>query len=242
MTASSGASQWITGPRARRYAHVLRASCDVIVTSARVVIDDDAQMTARNVVQKRAAARVILDSDGSLLREVAHRQASCRPTLRLLESLSHSQAGPVAVVLGLAATTDRAASRAAEHLTTLGVSIIDGTPWSRPASNTNSHWFDLASILNQLSSGAWWAKPEQQVSQIMFEAGPSMTSSLLQANLADEAWVFIAPKLLGGHGSKGPLELAAIDTPANAPPWRCILRKPCGDDQLLILRPDQPHQ
>lgn len=239
MTTSTGASKWITGPVSRRYAHRLRGSCDVIVTSGRVIVRDDAQMDARGVVVRRVAARVVLDGQGELVREVVRRIDCGEPQLRLVQSIERGEGGPVVVVLGAGARRDEIDERGAEELRRRGVFVIDGSIWTQRDSEGEPRYFDLLCVLEQLSSGAWWGRADQQVSQIMFEAGPLMTSSLLQAGLADETWVFIANRFLGGQGATGPMELASIDQPAEASAWRCVLRKTCGGDQLVILRPER---
>lgn len=44
---ANGTSQWITGPIARRYGHMLRASYDAIVVGSGTVLADDPQLTCR---------------------------------------------------------------------------------------------------------------------------------------------------------------------------------------------------
>jgi diaminohydroxyphosphoribosylaminopyrimidine deaminase/5-amino-6-(5-phosphoribosylamino)uracil reductase len=62
----SGESQWITGPRARREGHRLRADCGVVMVGRRTVEKDNPQLTARlkNVVNQ--PLRVVLDPGAKL--------------------------------------------------------------------------------------------------------------------------------------------------------------------------------
>ena len=48
---------------------------------------------------------------------------------------------------------------------------------------------DLETALRQLSADG--------VTNVLLEGGPTLTSAMLDAGLVDEAWVFLAPKLLG---------------------------------------------
>jgi diaminohydroxyphosphoribosylaminopyrimidine deaminase / 5-amino-6-(5-phosphoribosylamino)uracil reductase len=235
MMTASGASQWITGPVARRYAHRLRGACDVVLTSSRVVLDDDAQMDARGVVAGRIATRVVLDVQGQLLAEITRRQAAGTPAHRMVQSLQTGEGGPVVVCADTSALGDEARAGAA-MLQELGGHVVDGCECMRPGGDKGAH-FGLACVLRKIRTGAWWQRDELTVAQVMVEAGPRMTSSLLQAGLADEAWVFIAPKLLGGQGAMGPMEQLKLAHPREAQTWRCVLRKVCGEDQLLVLRP-----
>src|SRR5688572_7753889 len=59
---ASGASQWITGPDARRDAHHWRARACAILTGIGTVAADDPQLTVREVETPRQPLRVIVDS------------------------------------------------------------------------------------------------------------------------------------------------------------------------------------
>ena len=54
---------------------------------------------------------------------------------------------------------------------------------------------DLAFVLEQLSG--------RGISRLLVEGGPAVITSFLQAGLADEAYIYITPKILGGRGSVG---------------------------------------
>ncbi|WP_028536966.1 bifunctional diaminohydroxyphosphoribosylaminopyrimidine deaminase/5-amino-6-(5-phosphoribosylamino)uracil reductase RibD [Paludibacterium yongneupense] len=58
----NGASQWITGPDARRDVHRLRARCDAILTGSGTVLADDPQLTVRDTPVARQPLRIVLDS------------------------------------------------------------------------------------------------------------------------------------------------------------------------------------
>ena len=63
----TGDSQWITGPKARRYAHHLRATSDAIMVGVNTVIADDPRLTARgdeDRAEGKQPLRVIVDSKG----------------------------------------------------------------------------------------------------------------------------------------------------------------------------------
>ena len=60
--AADGSSQWITGPRARRDVHRLRARSDAICVGIGTVLADNPSLTAREVPVPRPPRRVVIDS------------------------------------------------------------------------------------------------------------------------------------------------------------------------------------
>ena len=59
---ANGASQWITGPEARRDGHRWRARACAVLTGIGTVTADDPQLTVREVETPRQPLRVIIDS------------------------------------------------------------------------------------------------------------------------------------------------------------------------------------
>ena len=59
---NNGASQWITGPDARRDGHAWRARACAILTGIGTVRDDDPQLNVRDVATTRQPLRVVVDS------------------------------------------------------------------------------------------------------------------------------------------------------------------------------------
>jgi len=63
----NGASQWITGPEARKFSHLLRASHDAIVVGARTATIDDPALTCRLPgLKKYSPVRIVTDSKLSI--------------------------------------------------------------------------------------------------------------------------------------------------------------------------------
>jgi len=59
---ANGVSQWITGPEARRDGHRWRARACAVLTGLGTVLDDDPQLTVRDVDTARQPLRVVVDS------------------------------------------------------------------------------------------------------------------------------------------------------------------------------------
>lgn len=62
----SGESQWITGPKARKETHRLRAELGAVLVGRRTVEVDDPQLTARIPGAQNQPVRVVLDPQGKL--------------------------------------------------------------------------------------------------------------------------------------------------------------------------------
>src|SRR5574340_167429 len=64
---AAGRSRWVTGARARRTAHELRAGSDAVAVGIGTVLADDPQLTVRGVRSPRVApARVVFDRQARL--------------------------------------------------------------------------------------------------------------------------------------------------------------------------------
>jgi len=61
IAARDGSSRWITGPEARKYTHLLRASSDAVMVGVGTVLADDPMLTVRDAAGSNPL-RVILDS------------------------------------------------------------------------------------------------------------------------------------------------------------------------------------
>ena len=62
----NGTSQWITGPAARADGHRWRARSCAILTGIGTVLQDDPQLTVREVETSRQPLKVIVDRHGQL--------------------------------------------------------------------------------------------------------------------------------------------------------------------------------
>ena len=67
IATKTGESQWITGPTARQYGHMLRARHDAILTGIGTIEADDPMLTCRiNGLEHLSPIRVIMDTRGRL--------------------------------------------------------------------------------------------------------------------------------------------------------------------------------
>ncbi|GAB4150214.1 MAG: bifunctional diaminohydroxyphosphoribosylaminopyrimidine deaminase/5-amino-6-(5-phosphoribosylamino)uracil reductase RibD [Planctomycetota bacterium] len=69
----TGESRWVSGPEARKRAHLLRSRCDAVVVGFRTAIIDDPELTVRHVVGAQPIRIIVdpfaeIDDDSNLVR------------------------------------------------------------------------------------------------------------------------------------------------------------------------------
>ena len=186
----TGESKWISGEWARRRVHALRGRVDAILTGIGTVVADDPLLTARLPhPPRRVAQRVVVDTDLRIPLE-------CRlcTTARGVPTL-------VACERSLASTTFSAKRRAA--LDQLGVTIIP------VADEGPGRGLNLPELMRTLLR-------DHGVSTLMVEAGPGLLGALFEADLVDEAIVYIAPMMLGDEQAKAVAVGRSADKLSNA--------------------------
>lgn len=78
-----------------------------------------------------------------------------------------------------------------------------------------------------------------QVNELLVEAGPTLAGALLQAGLADEVIVYLAPCLLGDR-ARGLVQLPGVQGLAQRLGLRIEDIRPLGDDWRIMARPARP--
>jgi len=160
MTRPTGVSPWISCETSRRWAHRLRARVDAIIVGSGTVLRDDPMLTARGVVRKRVASRVVLDS-------------------RLRTPLESGLVSTAADVPTLVFTTPAMAkANKARRLAAKSVHVV-GVRARRGA-------LDLRAVLGNLAA--------RGAMNVLVEGGPTLLAGFFEADLIDEANVFVAPR------------------------------------------------
>ncbi len=205
----TGSSKWITGESARRRVHEIRGLCDGICVGAGTVRADDPLLTGRDTDGNpigRQPTRLILDE-----------ALEIPPDCRLMRDID---VAPVVV-----ATRPDAPSAAAEALTRAGAEILtlpagDGLSRSAPTGGV-----DLPALLDELGRREW--------TYLLVEGGRGVLSGFIGQGLADELLVFIAPRIIGGTGSIGPVNWDDIDSIDESFPLPPPKVEQIGGDVLL---------
>lgn len=175
----SGESKWISGEQSRARVHRLRARVDAMLTSMGTVIADDPMLTPRGVRRiHRVATRVVVDTGLDIDENTQLvRTAAVVPTI---------------VCCSKELSTAHMMSEKVQRLEAAGVEVM-GVPHEVLDENVSgglNKGLDLERLLRALVD-------HKQVSTVMIEAGGGMLGSLLEADLIDEAVVYLAPLVLG---------------------------------------------
>lgn len=174
----TGESKWITGERARKFGHKLRAAHDAVMVGIGTVLADDPRLTARVGRRLREAC------DGGVHEP---RPQAGRGPLRLVVD-SAARTPPEAAVLRaderspVIAVTGSAPEERIEALRRAGATV-----WTLPAAGER---VDLAALLRRLG--------EEQVQSVLIEGGGTLASAALAAGLVDRVYFFLAPLIIGG--------------------------------------------
>ena len=84
---------------------------------------------------------------------------------------------------------------------------------------------DLPALLTELG--------KQEIDSILVEGGGAIHWSFLEAGLVDKVQAYIAPKLLGGQGAKGPVGGQGFPHPDQAVRLKAPVLTQLGEDLLI---------
>jgi len=163
----TGDSRWVTGTEARTLVHQWRATLDGVLVGSGTARADDPRLTVRHV-EGRQPQRFVLDRTGTL-----------PPSLNLF---SDDHAAHTTVFV-------------AEDVTpAYRPALVDAGGAVVPVPTLNGH-LHLPALLGYL--GASGGGNGRALQSLLVEAGPGLASALLQQELVDRFFVFVAPKVLG---------------------------------------------
>ncbi|MZP43568.1 bifunctional diaminohydroxyphosphoribosylaminopyrimidine deaminase/5-amino-6-(5-phosphoribosylamino)uracil reductase RibD [Heliobacterium gestii] len=213
IAAASGDSRWVSGAAARGKVHEWRQRLDAILVGIGTVLADDPQLTVR--LSERADS-----NDGPV--EAAGKASLRRNPLRVIVD-SAARTPVTAKVLSpeaktIIAVTEAAPGERVSALEQAGASVL-----SCPADVAGR--VDLTYLLNRLACDG--------VTSLLVEGGACVHGAFLDANLADQVAVFLAPKIVGGEGAPSPVGGTGAALMAGARPLQKCAMTPVGDDWLL---------
>ncbi len=203
----NGESQWITSSESRRDVQRFRAASHAILSTSATVIADDPALTVRSHS---------LDSDSLA---AMGGEDNLRQPIRVIID-SQQRLSPEQQVFTQPGETWLMRSALS------GVWPENVQQFVVPQGQRGT---DLQALMQLLG--------QQQINSIWTEAGPGLAGALLQAGLADELIVYIAPKLLG-NDARGLCALPGLEHLADAPGLRFTDVRHIGNDLRVILSPE----
>ena len=117
-------------------------------------------------------------------------------------------------------TSERMSTPKADRLRRCGIEVV--------ACRSRGDRLQLDDCLRMLAG--------RQVTNVLVEGGPEVFTSLLDAGLVDEAFVFASPMLIGGHAAPSALGGAGASNPAAAITPRSVRIQRSGPDLLYRMR------
>jgi diaminohydroxyphosphoribosylaminopyrimidine deaminase/5-amino-6-(5-phosphoribosylamino)uracil reductase len=194
IATAAGESQWISSPRARRWALALREEHDATLVGSGTVLADDPRLDRRLGLAGRPGLRVVLDRR---LRLAAWAASAPAGAPRRLFTVADPLLIYTSAVTITAAGAIAAAGAAGQIPEFPGTSEIVALPAVEPAA-----------VLADLY--------ERGVRSVLVEGGAEVLASFAASGLYDRVAVVCAPLLIGGRNAPGPLGGAGAATLAEA--------------------------
>ncbi len=212
IATATGESQWITGPLARNYGHLLRATHDAIMVGKGTVEADNPSLTCRVPgMEVRSPVRVFLDTNGTITKD----------TLTSGTVTNGTAAGPFHLLAGDGPPVWRIARVGASSLPNVETIAVDVGPDGR---------LDLRQVLQALAG--------RGITRLLVEGGGTLASGLIRAGLIDRIEWAQAPSIIGGDGlpAIGALGVRRI---ADMPEFSLVETRQLDDDMLSIYERGQ---
>lgn len=166
---AGGRSKWITSESSRQFVHRLRAQNDAVMVGINTLIKDDPLLTYRYRIRPNIKRQP--------LRIVLDTSLRTPLRSRILKDCK-SKDRPVLIVGGKGASLKK---KALLERAGADVVLLPRTPSG----------IDLFSLMKHLAS--------MGVLSVLCEGGGELAASLLKERLADEAFYFISPRIIGGR-------------------------------------------
>jgi len=166
-------SKWITSDISRKYVHGIRSQFDSILTGVGTVLADDPLLTARYDNNKKNPIRIVVDS-----------RLKIPLDSKLLKTANETKL--------IIATTKHYDKKKAKEINKLGaeILIVDENKNENIELKNRVNLNELLKILG-----------EKEITSVLIEAGPTLSTSFIKQDLVDKFHIFIAPMIIGGYNA-----------------------------------------
>ncbi|WP_230209723.1 bifunctional diaminohydroxyphosphoribosylaminopyrimidine deaminase/5-amino-6-(5-phosphoribosylamino)uracil reductase RibD [Solemya velum gill symbiont] len=204
---ANGESKWITSDASRKDVHRLRARSSAVVTGIGTLLADDPSLNVR--LNDEELSGVTLDAPLTLpLRVIMDADLRTPPDARVLQLEGDT--------LIVTASTDSERSRA---LADTGTELL--------VIDRESGHLDWQHLLRELT--------EQQINDVLIEAGATIAGSALRAGIIDELVLYMAPHLMGDD-ARGLVHLPGLDTMEQRIELQLTDLRQLGNDMRMTYR------
>jgi diaminohydroxyphosphoribosylaminopyrimidine deaminase/5-amino-6-(5-phosphoribosylamino)uracil reductase len=205
---SSGESKWITGPDARADVHRMRALSGAIMTGSGTVLADDPSMDFRLDEYAQLSGDIPQDT-AQPLKVIVDSELKTPLTASIL---GHAERVMIATVAG---------SASSELFSKAGITVneYESTDGKVP----------LKELLADLAN--------QEINDVMVEAGPGLAGALLGEKLVDELVIYMAPHIMGDT-ARGLFTLPGLDSMRDRLAVRIDDIRAIGNDWKIIATPE----
>ena len=206
IATSRGESKWITGEKARNEVHNLRNELEAIMVGVDTVIIDNPELTCR-LENGRNPIRIIVDSTLKILLNS-----------KVLKNQDEAKT--------IVATKKEAIEEKVKKLEALGVTVLkisDDKEYEN--NNIRNKKVNLNNLMKELG--------KLNIDGVLLEGGATLNYSALQEGIVDKIQVYIAPKIIGGLNSKGPVGGTGIEFLKDAFKINDLTSKFIGEDILI---------
>lgn len=185
IATAAGDSKWISNERSRRQVHRLRSRMDAIIVGSNTVIADDPLLTARldtGELVPRRATRVVLD-----------RRFRVGPECQLVQTARESRV--------IFAVDRRWLGEQSDKVRLFRESGVEFLEFDESSSEGQSSC--LRGVLEQIAMDGG--------TNVLVEGGAGVLGSFFDDRLVNQVECYIAPKVLGGAASLGPVGGLGVD-------------------------------
>lgn len=196
IAAHTGDSKWVTNEESRKMVHQLRGEMAGVVVGIGTVLADDPMLTCRLEGNHHQPIRIVVDSnlripiDSQMVKTAKEYKTIIATTVISTEA---ERSGEISF-------NCRRFLDSLRSLEMTGAEIIE--------CQSNNNRVDINDLMTRLGS--------MGIDSLLLEGGGTLNAAFLEAGCVDEAWAFIAPKIIGGSDAKTPVAGKGIDRMCDA--------------------------
>ncbi|MFH1429480.1 MAG: bifunctional diaminohydroxyphosphoribosylaminopyrimidine deaminase/5-amino-6-(5-phosphoribosylamino)uracil reductase RibD [Candidatus Margulisiibacteriota bacterium] len=204
IATNTGDSRWITSLDSRQYVHRLRSEVDAVMVGINTILKDNPQLTVRDQGAEKCPVK------DNPIRVIVDSMARIPIDSNVIKEISDNSRTILAVSV-------RADKNKIEQLKEQGVEILYVPEIAEGRLN-------LRILMNELG--------EKEICYLMVEGGAVLNAAMLEDDLVDKVFCFIAPKIVGGVDSKSAIAGVGVSNMEDALHLQEVKYEQIGPDIL----------